>query len=187
MSRAFGPSFGFRSPVNLILLAFAQRIQPLVTLTSFSIPCKASYGRLVCPARRVSGKGNWDPPRYTACCGWPHPKSPTYSAFWSVFGVRCPRLQRLTLHVGFGTGTLMGLKKPQMDTDDGTTGSGIEGRGRRSEVRRQRTEDSGADSKVAIDFAPVAHSQEMDNAGRGIEGVDDPVIPDAQSVALATG
>ena len=30
------------------------------------------------------------PPRHTTCGGWPLPNNPTYSAFWSVFGVTCP-------------------------------------------------------------------------------------------------
>ena len=45
------------------------------------------------PARRASGIGNWDPPKHTTCSGRPMRECPTYSAFWSVFGVRRPRLQ----------------------------------------------------------------------------------------------
>ena len=33
----------------------------------------------------------------------------------------------------------------------------------------------------------MAHGQEMDDAGRGVESVDDPVIADAQPVAVAAG
>jgi len=46
-------------------------------------------------ARRASGTGNWDQPRHTACSGRPLSENPTYSAFWSVFGITCPRLQGL--------------------------------------------------------------------------------------------
>ena len=46
------------------------------------------------------GKGNWDQPKHTTCGGEPLPENPTYSAFWSGFGVRCLRLQRLTSPVG---------------------------------------------------------------------------------------
>jgi hypothetical protein len=53
------------------------------------------------PARRASGSGNWDQPRHTTCRGRPICENPTYSAFWSVFGVTCLRLQRLPASVGF--------------------------------------------------------------------------------------
>jgi len=54
------------------------------------------------PARRASGTGNWDLPNYTTCRGRTLSECPTYSAFWSVFGVRCLRLQPLASAVGFG-------------------------------------------------------------------------------------
>src|ERR1017187_5562431 len=53
------------------------------------------------PARRASGIRNWDQPRHTTCRGRPIWAYPTYSAFWSVFGVTCLRLQRLAASVGF--------------------------------------------------------------------------------------
>src|ERR1019366_6702237 len=64
---------------------------------------KASGGRLVrpTPARRTSGIGNRDQPKHTTCGGRPIWENPTYSAFWSVFGVTCLRLQRLASSVGF--------------------------------------------------------------------------------------
>jgi len=40
--------------------------------------------------RLASGIGNWDQPRHTTCSSRPLPKTPTYRAFWSVFGVQCP-------------------------------------------------------------------------------------------------
>src|ERR1039457_2273728 len=52
--------------------------------------------------KRVSGTGNWDQPNHTTCSGRPLSENPTYSAFWSVFGVTCPRLQRLASSVGSG-------------------------------------------------------------------------------------
>src|ERR1035437_247307 len=54
------------------------------------------------PARRASGIGNRDQPRHTTCRGRPTWENPTYSAFWSVFGVTCLRLQRLAASVGSG-------------------------------------------------------------------------------------
>ena len=54
------------------------------------------------PARRASGIGNWDQPRPTTCRGRPLSENPTYSAFWSGFGVPCLSLQRLALSVGSG-------------------------------------------------------------------------------------
>src|ERR1039458_4605811 len=55
------------------------------------------------PVKRASGSGNRDQPNHTTCSGQPLSTNPTYSAFWSVFGVTCPRLQRLASSVGFGT------------------------------------------------------------------------------------
>ena len=40
--------------------------------------------------------------RHTTCRGRPIWENPTYSAFWSVFGVTCLRLQRLAMSVGSG-------------------------------------------------------------------------------------
>ena len=37
--------------------------------------------------------------------------NPTYSAFWSVFGVTCLRLQRLVSPVGFGTTARLGPRE----------------------------------------------------------------------------
>jgi hypothetical protein len=63
---------------------------------------KVSDRRLVrpYPARRASGIGNWDQPKPTTCRGRLIWENPTYSAFWSVFGVTCLRLQRLAASVG---------------------------------------------------------------------------------------
>jgi hypothetical protein len=63
------------------------------------------------PARGASGIGNWDQPRHATCSGWPIRKSPTYSAFWSVFGVTCLRLQRLGAAMGFGTTARLAPRK----------------------------------------------------------------------------
>src|ERR1039457_2830936 len=61
--------------------------------------------------KRVSGTGNWDQPNHTTCSGRPLSTNATYSAFWSVFGVRCPKLQRLASSVGFGTTARLGPRK----------------------------------------------------------------------------
>ena len=61
--------------------------------------------------RRTSGTGNWDQPSHTTCRGRPSWESPTYSAFWSVFGVTCPRLQRLASSMGLGTTARLGPRK----------------------------------------------------------------------------
>jgi hypothetical protein len=60
-----------------------------------TVSCSLPY-----PARRASGIGNWDQPRHTTCRGRPIWPYPTYSAFWSVFGVTCLRLQWLASHLG---------------------------------------------------------------------------------------
>src|ERR1035438_5460722 len=60
------------------------------------------------PARRTSGIGNWDQPKHTTCRGRLIWENPTYSAFWSVFGATCLRLQRLASSVGFGTTAPLG-------------------------------------------------------------------------------
>ena len=49
----------------------------------------------------LPGTGNRGQPKYTTYRGCALPESPTYRAFWSVFGVTCPRLQRLASSVGF--------------------------------------------------------------------------------------
>jgi hypothetical protein len=63
------------------------------------------------PVKRVSGTGNWDQPNHTTCSGRPLSTNPTYSAFWSVFGVTCLRLQRLASSVGFGTTARLAPRK----------------------------------------------------------------------------
>jgi len=75
------------------------------------------------PARGASGRGNWDPPKYTTCAGWRSWEYPTYSAFWSVFGVTCLGLQRLASSVGFGPTARLGARKSEVGSQ-------------RSEVRR---------------------------------------------------
>jgi len=62
-------------------------------------------------ARCVSGSGNWDQPNHTTCRGLPLLEYPTYSAFRSVFGATCLRLQRLALSSGFGTTVRLGPRK----------------------------------------------------------------------------
>jgi hypothetical protein len=57
------------------------------------------------------GTGKHDPPEHTMRRGWRGPKSPRYSGFQGLFGVRCLRLQRLVSSVGFGTGTRMAPRK----------------------------------------------------------------------------
>lgn len=57
------------------------------------------------------GKGNWEQPKYTTCGGELLLETPTYSAFWTGFGVRCPRLQRLASSVGLGTTARVGARK----------------------------------------------------------------------------
>ena len=47
------------------------------------------------------GTGKPDRPKHTIYRGRPVWENPTYSAFWSLFGVSCPRLQRLASSVGF--------------------------------------------------------------------------------------
>jgi hypothetical protein len=59
----------------------------------------------------ASGIGNWDQPRHTTCRGRPIWENPTYSAFWSVFGVTCLRLERLASSMGFGTAGRLGPSK----------------------------------------------------------------------------
>src|ERR1035441_4341429 len=49
--------------------------------------------------------------RHTTCSGRPLSTNPKYSAFWSAFGVTCPRLQRLASSVGFGTPARLGPRK----------------------------------------------------------------------------
>ena len=63
------------------------------------------------PARRASGTGNWGQPRHTTCRGRPVGGDPTYSAFWRVFGVTCPRLQRLASSLGSGRTARLGPRK----------------------------------------------------------------------------
>ena len=77
------------------------------------------------PARRASGIGNWDQPKHTTCRGWPIWENPTYSAFWSVFGVTCLRLQRLASSVGFGTTAGLGLRKNLTPERSGVMGQGF--------------------------------------------------------------
>ena len=62
-------------------------------------------------ARRTSGIGNWGQPKHTTCRGRLIWENPTYSAFWSVFGATCLRLQRLASSVGFGTTAGLGPRK----------------------------------------------------------------------------
>ena len=79
--------------------------------------CRSSHPSLF--KRRVTrllqggtfGKGNWDQPKHTTCGGEPLPENPTYSAFWSGFGVRCLRLQRLASPVGFWTTARLGASQ----------------------------------------------------------------------------
>ena len=64
----------------------------------------------------ASGIGNWDQPRHTTCGRRRLAKNPTYSAFWSVFGVTCLRLQRLASSVGFGRTARLAPRKNQPDS-----------------------------------------------------------------------
>ena len=57
------------------------------------------------------GTGKPDPPKYTICGGRPIWDGPTYSAFRSVFGATCLRLQRLASSLGFGTAVRLGPRK----------------------------------------------------------------------------
>jgi hypothetical protein len=79
----FRPSFGFRP----LVFGF-QGCRTCSSLNWADV-------RAALPARRASGVGNSDQPRHTTYRGRPVWESPTYSAFWSVLGVTCPRLQRL--------------------------------------------------------------------------------------------
>src|ERR1017187_3165887 len=63
------------------------------------------------PARRASGIGNWDLPRYTTRRGRPLPKNTTYSAFWTGFCLTCLRMQWLGSSVGLGTTVRLGPRK----------------------------------------------------------------------------
>ena len=63
------------------------------------------------PARRASGKGNWDWPKPTTCSGLPLSRYPAYSAFWSAFGATCLRMQRLASSLGLGTTARLGARK----------------------------------------------------------------------------
>src|ERR1035437_8135207 len=65
--------------------------------------------------------------------------SPTYSAFWSGFGARCLRFQRLVSSLGFGTTARLG---PGKTTDDETTGLQTTDCGIwKSEIGGQRSEE----------------------------------------------
>src|ERR1035441_901592 len=61
------------------------------TVDRSGLPCEARF---------------WDrklgPAKHTTCRGRPLSENPTYSAFWSVFGVTCLRLQRLASSVASG-------------------------------------------------------------------------------------
>ena len=59
----------------------------------------------------ASGKGNWDQPKHTTYCGLSLSENPTYSAFRSVFGATCLRMQRLASTMGFGTTARLGPRK----------------------------------------------------------------------------
>src|ERR1035441_4935967 len=69
------------------------------------------------PARRTSGIGNWDQPKHTTCRGRLIWGNPTYSTFWRVFGVPCPRMQRLASSVGFGTTARLAPRENLPDSD----------------------------------------------------------------------
>ena len=45
----------------------------------------------------------------------------------------------------------------------------------------------GGQPPLPVDFAPVADREQMDHVLRGIEGVDDPVVADAQAKTAAAG
>ena len=79
-------------------------------LCAFALVELRSFGPAY-PARGASGTGNWDQPKHTTCRGRPIWENPTYSAFWSVFGATCLRLQRLASSVGFGTTAGLGPRK----------------------------------------------------------------------------
>jgi len=66
--------------------------------------------------RLASGIGNWDQPRHTTCRGRPIWENPTYSAFWSGFGVTCPRMQRLASSVGSGRTARLAPRKNLPDS-----------------------------------------------------------------------
>src|ERR1017187_2402766 len=68
------------------------------------------------PVKRASGSGNKNAPNHTTCSGQPLSTNPTYSAFWSVFGVTCPGLQRLASPVGFGTTAGVGARQNLPDS-----------------------------------------------------------------------
>src|ERR1035437_10284734 len=88
------------------------------------------------PARRASGTGNWDQPSHTTCSGRPLSENPTYSAFWSVFGVTSLRLHRLASSVGSGrTARLV----PQKNLPDSDVSSEPEGCYAPPAQKRQRT------------------------------------------------
>ena len=78
------------------------------------------FGIVACvpanPARCASGIGIWDQPRYTTRRGRPIWENPTYSAFWSVFGVTCLRLQRLAASVGSGRTARLAPRKNLPDS-----------------------------------------------------------------------
>src|ERR1035438_1587034 len=60
-------------------------------------------------------------------------------------------------------------------------GCGVEVQGRRRRLRWR------AGSKVPIYLTPVAHRQKMEDVGGVVEGIDDPVIANAQPVAVSAG
>jgi hypothetical protein len=45
--------------------------------------------------------------------------------------------------------------------------------------KRQARGAGGSGSEVAVYLAPVTHGKQMDDAGGGVEGVDDAVVADA--------
>ncbi len=82
----------------------------------FSTTARRQIGP-ACLARLASGKGNWDQPNHTTGSGLPPSKTPTYSAFWSVFGVTCLRMQRLASSVGFGATARLEPRRNLPDSD----------------------------------------------------------------------
>jgi hypothetical protein len=84
-----------------------------VSIVSLPLPLPLSHAWRRGPGHRLaSGIENWDQPRHTTCSGRTVWENPTYSAYWSVFGVTCPRLQRLASSVGSEDGAIGAPEEP---------------------------------------------------------------------------
>jgi hypothetical protein len=109
-----GGGFQFTCQVKVSDFGGVASIALFSAFASSCLRCSTAAARQIgppCPASRASGKGNWDRPKYTTCGGRAIREYPTYSAFWSVFGATCLRIQRLASSVCFGATARLGPRK----------------------------------------------------------------------------